>query len=106
MQNFDLAKVGLETTLVCSISPTFWHVVSNATQSRLNVQVFERMSSNFHQGQNKTQACPNQSSPHMCIHPNHQTHNFHQKDLHLQIQNRKGENVPKQENFPTKQLKK
>jgi hypothetical protein len=42
----------------------------------------------------------------MCAHPNYWTHSLHQLNLHLQIESRKGENVPKsEENLSTKQLK-
>jgi hypothetical protein len=59
MQNIDVTKVGLEMVLVSSISPTLLHVISNAIQSYPIVQIFEQSSFKFHQGRNKTQACPN-----------------------------------------------
>ncbi len=69
------------------------------------VQVIEWSSFDLHQGQNKTQTCPNHSSLQMCVHLNHQTRRLHQMDLHLQIENKKGENEPKQEKIQSKQLK-
>jgi hypothetical protein len=103
--NLDATKARLEMALVSSIPPVFSHAMSNAIQSCPIVQVIEWLPFEFHHGQNKTQACPNHSNLQMCPHLNHQTHSLHQMDLRLQIESKKGENVPKQKQFPTRRLK-
>ncbi len=58
-KNLDWAKAGLEMTLIYSIFLAFLHAFSNVIQSRQILQIIEQLSFKFHQGQKKTQACPN-----------------------------------------------
>jgi len=95
--NLDATKARLDMASVSSISLAFSYDMSNAIQSCPIVQIIEQQPFEFHQGQNKTHACPNHLSLQMYPHPNHWTHNLYQMDLCLQIESRKGENVPKQE---------
>jgi hypothetical protein len=48
MQNLDIVKARLETTLISFVSPAFLHVVSNAIHSCPIVQVIEWPSFKFH----------------------------------------------------------
>jgi hypothetical protein len=101
-KNLDWGKAGLEMTLISSIFLAFLHAFSNVIQSRQILQIIEQLSFKFHQGQKKTQACPNHLNSSMCTHLNHWTKNH----IDLQIESRKGSNFNETRKCQNKQIKK